>query len=384
MFDVAIVGAGAAGSAAAAVLARAGIDVILVDPHDVYPPDFRCEKLDASQTGILENLGLSEVLDATTPGGSVEVVHFGRVVRTITGAPAGIRYDALVERLRAAVPARVPRKLAKVVAISATADRQTLTLSTGEIIASRLVVLANGLNMRLRRSIDIQCAVISPCHVVGVGFDLARKGGAALSTPALTYYPQRVTDQFAFMTLFHIGMIVRVNLFTYWGMSDPRLGMLREHPERELLSLMPRLETLIGQFELSDSPRIRPVDLVESTNLRRPGVALIGDAFATSCPAAGTGMNKVLTDVEQLCCVHIPGWLATPGMQQDKIEAYYDDAVKKASDSASTAKALRLRSLSRDPGLVWGARRHARSLAQVGLGILDGARERLHGARLHS
>src|SRR6266576_718820 len=43
--DIAIVGGGLAGSTAAAMLGRAGIPAILIDPHPVYPPDFRVEKL---------------------------------------------------------------------------------------------------------------------------------------------------------------------------------------------------------------------------------------------------------------------------------------------------------------------------------------------------
>jgi 2-polyprenyl-6-methoxyphenol hydroxylase-like FAD-dependent oxidoreductase len=52
--DVAIVGGGLAGSLAAAMLGRAGIDAILIDPHTEYPPDFRCEKLDGEQVALLE------------------------------------------------------------------------------------------------------------------------------------------------------------------------------------------------------------------------------------------------------------------------------------------------------------------------------------------
>src|SRR5580692_10800918 len=51
--DVAILGGGLAGSLAAAMLGRAGIDCVLVDPHEIYPDDFRCEKLDGPQVAIL-------------------------------------------------------------------------------------------------------------------------------------------------------------------------------------------------------------------------------------------------------------------------------------------------------------------------------------------
>jgi 2-polyprenyl-6-methoxyphenol hydroxylase-like FAD-dependent oxidoreductase len=50
--DIAIVGGGLAGSTAAAMLARAGVRAILIDPHTSYPPDFRCEKLDGP--GIMQ------------------------------------------------------------------------------------------------------------------------------------------------------------------------------------------------------------------------------------------------------------------------------------------------------------------------------------------
>ena len=43
--DVAIVGGGLAGSTAAAMLGRAGISAVLIDPHVTYPPELRCEKL---------------------------------------------------------------------------------------------------------------------------------------------------------------------------------------------------------------------------------------------------------------------------------------------------------------------------------------------------
>ena len=114
-----------------------------------------------------------------------------------------------------------------------------------------------------------------------------------------------------------------------------------------------------------------------TTGYRQPGIVLVGDAFATSCPAAGTGANKVFTDVARLCNIHIPRWLATSGMAEQKIAAFYDDAVKMASDAHSAAKAFFLRSLSTDTGLAWSARRWIRFFGQAGVGLLRQARGRL-------
>ena len=109
------------------------------------------------------------------------------------------------------------------------------------------------------------------------------------------------------------------------------------------------------------------------TATARAGVVLVGDAFATSCPAAGTGTDKVLTDVERLCNVHIPHWLATDGMGADKIATFYDDPVKVACDAFNLAKAYHLRSLTLDNSLQWRAQRWARFLVRSGAGHDDRA-----------
>ena len=72
-------------------------------------------------------------------------------------------------------------------------------------------------------------------------------------------------------------------------------------------------------------------------------------------PAAGNGVTRVLTDVTQLCTVHVPGWLATPGMATDKINAFYDDPIKRACDEHCLWTAEYARSFATDPGLAWRA-----------------------------
>jgi 2-polyprenyl-6-methoxyphenol hydroxylase-like FAD-dependent oxidoreductase len=192
----------------------------------------------------------------------------------------------------------------------------------------------------------------------------------------LTYYTESVTTRIAYVTLFPIGAVMRANLFVYRDMHDPWLREMRHGGAEALFALLPRLRALTGEVEVCDV-KIRPVDLYVSTGYRQAGIVLIGDAFGTSCPAAGTGCNKVFTDVERLCNVHVPRWLATAGMGKDKIAAYYDDDVKIACDRFSADKAYYLRSLSTETALACGARRLGKFLAHLGKGALRAAGERL-------
>ncbi|RUU59803.1 FAD-dependent oxidoreductase, partial [Mesorhizobium sp. M2C.T.Ca.TU.002.02.1.1] len=59
--DVAIVGAGLAGTILATTLAKAGRKVALVDPHRIHHDEFRAEKTRSEQMGLFEKLGLGPV-----------------------------------------------------------------------------------------------------------------------------------------------------------------------------------------------------------------------------------------------------------------------------------------------------------------------------------
>jgi len=79
--DIAIAGFGLAGSMAAAMLGRAGFDVVLIDPHPVYPVDFRCEKLDGRHIRVLQRTPLAEpLMRAMTHDQNVWIARFGRLV----------------------------------------------------------------------------------------------------------------------------------------------------------------------------------------------------------------------------------------------------------------------------------------------------------------
>lgn len=368
--DIAIVGGGLAGSLAAAMLGRAGVSAVLIDPHPVYPPDLRCEKLGGTQLPRLRRTGLAdEILAATTVDGEVWEARYGYVVDRKPSDQHGVMYDTLVNTARAAIPPEVTFLRAKATSVATSDDRQMITLSDGETVSARLLVLASGLNVGLRHALGIERRVTSPCHSITIGFDIAPRGRERFGFPALTYWPERPSDRMAYLTLFPVRGTMRAILMVYREMDDIWFRQIRQAPEATLRHLMPNLRQMIGEFEVVGPLKIRPADLYVSESHRRAGIVLIGDAFATSCPAAGTGTDKVFTDVERLCNVHIPAWLATEGMDASKIAAFYDDPVKTACDAWSEAKAHHLKSLTLDTGLYWRAQRGGRFWLRLAQGL---------------
>ncbi len=379
---IVIIGGGLAGSTAAVMLGRAGIDTVLVDPHAVYPPDFRCEKLDEEQIGLLAKTGLGGIVAAAgNPYRENWIVRAGRLTDRKPTGQFGILYDTLVNTVRGAIPPTVTVVHDKAMAIAVSDDRQSVTLAGGEEISARLIVLANGLNAALRRNFGMDRQDISPNHSISIGFDMAPAGRPAFDFPALTYVPEDARTRTAYLTLFPIGTTTRANLFVYRDMNDPWLRAMREAPAETLFATLPGLKAFTGDIAVSGPVKIRPADLYVTTGLDKPGVVAIGDAYSTSCPSAGTGTGKVFTDVARLCTAYIPEWLASPGMGADKIAAFYADHVKAAYEIQCRARAFRVRDLAINTGITWEARRRLRFAAHVGRGIARRTRNLVTGSK---
>lgn len=370
--DIAIIGGGLSGSTAAAMLGRAGISTVLIDPHASYPADFRVEKLSGHvQVERFLRTGIGEsVLRRATFAGENWIARFGRLLDKAPSRQFNILYDSLVNAVRDEIPAGVERICAKAVSVVTSPERQKITLSNEETISARLVVLANGLNVGLRHQLGIARKIISACHSISIGFDVVPAGRNSFDFPALTYFSERPSDRIPYITLFPTGPRMRANLFVYRGVDDPWLRELRRAPAETLNAALPRLKRITGAFDIAGEIKIRPVDLYVNDASGQPGLVLVGDAFSTSCPAAGTGCDKVFTDVERLCNVHIPEWLASDGMDGAKIATFYADPVKRACDEWSAAKAFEFRSVSTATSPYWTAQRWARFIAWSVQGLL--------------
>ncbi len=387
--DIAIIGGGLAGSTAAAMLGRAKIPAVVIDPHETYPFDFRVEKINGDeQVGRFHQTGIAEsVLRSATHGGENWIARFGYLLDKKPGRQYGIMYDALIGAVRAEISSPAEIVYGKVTDVATSAERQKITLSNGDTISARLVVLANGLSVGLRRNLGIERQVLSAGHSISIGFDMEPVGRAAFEFPALTYFSERTKERVAYVTLFPIGNRMRANLFVYRDLDDPWLRQMRKDPVETMNAVLPRLRRITREYAVTGDVRIRPADVYISTGYRQPGVVLIGDAFAATCPVTGTGTDKVFTDVARLCNVHIPAWLATEGMDETKIATFYDDPVKQACDAWSMAKAFSFRKVTIENGLYWRAQRWARFLAWFGEGVARRMRNHVSAAssrRVHA
>lgn len=369
--DVAIVGGGLAGSALAAVLARRGIAVALCDLHHAYPSDFRAEKLSAPQVRHLTRLGLADGLrGVTTQIDELAIARFGRVVELRRNDEVGVDYADLVNAVRAMVPSDSLR-IGRVARID---TGPTLTFGDGGILEAKLVVVATGLARGLVEQLGFHRVVLEPEHCLAIGFDLAsaRPPGKRV---ALTYHGERLADRSAYLTLFPLGERFRGNLFVYRRHGEDWSAAFRARPAATLAAMMPGLAPILGTFEIVGKPVLRPIALHMIEEPARDGIVLIGDAFATTCPTGGTGVDKVLTDVERLAA-HAPAWLAAGDARAAAIARFYADPAKLACDANARRMIAYARAMALDPGLVWTARRWRNFLAQSVRGWL---RRRLVG-----
>jgi 2-polyprenyl-6-methoxyphenol hydroxylase-like FAD-dependent oxidoreductase len=344
-----IVGGGMAGSLLALVLGRAGHAVSLIDLRRDPPSDFRNEKLGIDQIAHLDALGVLSCFEEACWGEA-----------TTADAPrpplkdCGARYDRWIARIRAALPPTVTFVEGKVDEIETSDEHQTVILTTGERLDGRLVALATGRGERLRAGLGVERRTFSERHSLCLGFSVA--------VPADRQIEARIChgkfgDRIAYATVFPMLGEIRVNVFSYRDLDDPWVGRMRADPVGVLSETLPDLAPILAGLEVVRKLEALSTDLYGVRGQVRPGVVLLGDAFHAPCPASGTGMSRILNDVDRLANLHIPQWTATPGMGRDKIAAFYADPEKQRVDEASVKRSLHGRAVATSQSPYWRVRR---------------------------
>ncbi|MBR0704144.1 FAD-dependent monooxygenase [Bradyrhizobium diazoefficiens] len=356
--DIAIVGGGLAGSLAAAVLARAGHRIALIDKRAVYPDEFRVEKIGGHQLAMLRKLGFLDALESVASRyDQVLNIREGKVVDVSVGRAYGFPYADLVAMARSQMPDPSSLIVDEVAAINCSDDVQHLELASGRRVTARLVVLATGMAGALGYKLGVKRRVLAERHSVSFGFTIARQDGHPFDFEALTCYGERTADGIDYLSLFPVRAGMRANLFMFRDPTDPIMRELRREPEATVLRLLPGLRSYLGDFRVIDRVQNWVMDLTVVEGHLQPGIVLIGDAFQTNCPAAGTGVARLLVDVDRLCTEYAPRWLATSGMGQEKIAQFYSDRDKIAADQQSLKMARFRQALTSRDDIGWDVRR---------------------------
>jgi 2-polyprenyl-6-methoxyphenol hydroxylase-like FAD-dependent oxidoreductase len=379
--DVVVVGGGLAGAATATVLARAGIDVAVIDQHQVYPKAFRAEQLVGEQATLLSRLGLYEAVTVGINAAPYAIAsQGGEIIGRVDNQHFGLPYDEMVARVRRQLPASVSVLCGRAVGLETVADCHTVILDDGRFIDARLVIVATGSQASFLRNLGFQRKEIRAGHSLSFGFDLLLSGHRAFSHP-LVIYGERPSDKVDYLTIFPMERRIRANLFTYRDCHDPWVQAFRRNPKDMLSQLFPGLDRMAGGYDTAGTVEARVTDLSVIHNPYRPGVVLIGDAFQTSCPATGFGITRLLTDIELLCRKYVSAWLASASISTGSLAAFYNDPRKRSLDAASHHAAEYRRELACNAGPMWVLHRlHLRARRRLG-GLIGGPDRLTTGVR---
>ena len=355
---VIVIGAGLAGSSAAAVLVKQNVPVTLIDPRSECPPVFKAEKIESHQAGILRRLGLLELL--LPFAGRIHEIrgHYnGRLVRITRTEQYGVFYRDMVNAIRTSALNGAEFKPNRVLRIASGPDVQRVVLDNGEELSARLIVLASGLGPGLPVGLGWKREMIRMHHSIAIAHMLTPRSGASFPFDAVTYFSIGRTPGLDYLTLFKIGNAMRANLFFFPRPAADGAWTRRflDAPEKQLEACFPQLRRGIGDYSITGRVESSIIHLYRTQGEQPHGVVMIGDAAQNACPSTGMGLSKVFTDVE-LLCKYVPQWLATGGMGRDKLSAFSNDPRKLCTDNEALRSAHYRRNTC--TGTSWRSRLH--------------------------
>lgn len=301
-----IVGGGPAGMMLGFLLARAGVEVIVLEKHKDFLRDFRGDTIHPSTLNVIDELGL---LDEFLKLPHQPVVRFGaqfgeeRVqVADFSHLPVrcgfiammpqwdfldflarqGRRYPGFTVLMSAEATGLIEDERGKVVGIHAIVD------GAPRDIRADLVVGADGRHSTVRDSAGFAVTVLgAPMDVLW--FRLTHKPGDTSET----------------MGRFDRGSIlVMLDRGDYWQCayviakgSAERLKQAGIAPFRaQLARLMPFLADRVHELASVDDLKLLTVGVERLEKWWKPGVLCIGDAAHTMSPIGGVGVNIAVQD----------------------------------------------------------------------------------------
>lgn len=333
--DIVIIGAGFSGVVSAYNLVEQGIKVILIDQSSVYPDAFRAEKIEPNQAEALRRLSMLEHREpCTEPIGHTINYRDGQSSDFDTLEQYGINYGDTVNSFRRALQPQTELLIEKVTDIELSDDIQTVSTESRQLTC-RLVILAAGGRNILTEKAGITRRNHPSLSSLNFAFTIIPENGDKFPFNGFNYFLSDFSQGVDYVTIFKIGDIMRVNVFTQWNTKSPQVKQLKQNTVSEMNRYFPELTDNIGEYRVSSKVQAFPTQFYRLTGTKRSGIVAIGDDYQSVCPATGTGLDKVTTDVERLCHTYIPEWLKSPGMPASKVAQFYMDTEKQRCDNDS-------------------------------------------------
>ncbi|MBH0084053.1 FAD-dependent oxidoreductase [Salinibacterium sp. SWN167] len=312
---VCIAGGGPAGIVAGLILARAGIDVVVLEKHADFLRDFRGDTVHPSTLNLLDQLGLSEtaaaivhselsVLDAVIDGIRLHAVDFTTLPgphRYVTLMPQWDLLTMLVEEaqrqpsfrlvLEATAHSEIQEN-GRVVGIEASTPDGPLRVN------AVLSVAADGRASAVRDALGLVPADYGvPIDVLWFRVPRPTKpmrdtlanirGGSALVTIPRPGY-------------FQCGLLIRKGSFPEFQSAG--IEAFRDTIARTA----PRLSEVTREIASFDDVKLLSVQINRLHDWSVPGAICIGDAAHAMSPAFGVGINYAIQDAVALANTLVP------------------------------------------------------------------------------
>jgi len=300
-----VVGGGPAGMMLGLLLARAGVDVVVLEKHADFLRDFRGDTIHPSTLELMHELGFleeflarphqkTEKLAAEIGSRTIEVADFTHLPTRcgfVAFMPQWEFLDFLADKARAYPRFRLMQRAEATDLIAENGRIVGVTAATADgprTIRADLVVGADGRGstVRTRAGLSVQ-TLGAPIDVLW--FRISRRAG----DPAHT------------MGRFGRGsVLVLINRGEYWqcGFVIPKgsIAAVRERGlpafRAQIGQLEPFLAPYTGELATWDDVKLLTVQVDRLDTWHRPGLLCIGDAAHAMSPVGGVGINLAIQD----------------------------------------------------------------------------------------